>query len=378
MSIDTLTTLATLIDRDRDPLLAQWRGLVRAMPSAMHLDLPTLNDHVPTLLGELAASLRTADDLTITEALHEGSPPAHGLQRFDDGYDIEEVVAEYNLLRGCIHDLADRHGVRLQGQPFHILNRVLDGAIGMAVQTFAKGQAAAVQQRREEYLAFVAHDLRTPLNAIALSARVLETRFPKEDAGDVQRMLKTLDRNATRLNVLVRKILDENNSSQNDPRIAVQHRSFDLWPLVEALVHDLHAVAGISSTRLTNDVPDDLVVYADAGLVTRVFQNLIANAIKYTPDGEVVISAAAVGERGAVECRVRDTGTGIPAEIAETVFEKGVTDPETEGGLGLGLAIVKKFVEAHGGSVSAESNSTVGTTFRFSLPGPSETASGAR
>jgi signal transduction histidine kinase len=109
-----------------------------------------------------------------------------------------------------------------------------------------------------------------------------------------------------------------------------------------------------------------------------VFQNLIANAIKYTPDGEVVISAAAVGERGAVECRVSDTGTGIPAEIAETVFEKGVTDPETEGGLGLGLAIVKRFVEAHGGTVSADSNSTVGTTFRFSLPGPSETASGAR
>src|SRR5689334_7867343 len=209
MSIESLATLATLIDRERDPVLAQWRGLVRAMPSAMHLDTPRLNDHLPTLLVELAAALRSADDLTITGALREGSPPVHGLQRFDDGYDIEEVVAEYNVLRDCIHDLAEHHGVRLQGKPFHILNRVLDGAIGMAMQSFAKGQAAAVQRRREEYLAFVAHDLRTPLNAIAVSARVLETKFPKEEASDAQRMLKTLNRNVTRLNVLVRKILDE-------------------------------------------------------------------------------------------------------------------------------------------------------------------------
>jgi two-component system phosphate regulon sensor histidine kinase PhoR len=374
MSSEVLATLATLINQNREPVLAQWRALVRAMPSAKHLDVPTLNDHVPSLLAELAEALRTADDQTISEALREGSPPVHGLQRIDDGYDIEEVVAEYNMLRQCIHDLADQNGVRLQGEPFHILNRVLDGAIGMAVQTFAKGQAAAVQHRREEYLAFVAHDLRTPLNAIALSARVLEFKFPKEDLGDVQRMLKTLNRNVARLNVLVHKIVDENDSIQNDARIAVQRRTFDLWPLVEALVHDLHAVAGATGTRLVNEVPDDLVACADAGLMTRVFQNLLANAIKYTPGGKVVIGAAEVGERGAVECWVRDTGAGIPPAIADTLFDKGETDPDTEGGLGLGLAIVKTFVEAHGGTVSADRNPTGGTTFKFSIPGASETA----
>ena len=110
-------------------------------------------------------------DQTIPEALLEGSPPAHGLQRHQDGFDIEEVVAEYNILRGCIHDLADNNGLSLQGKPFHILNRVLDEAIGLAVQTFATQQALEVQRRREEYLAFVAHDLRTPLNAISLAAQ---------------------------------------------------------------------------------------------------------------------------------------------------------------------------------------------------------------
>lgn len=375
MTTEALTTLATLIDRNREPLLAHWRLLVRALPSASHLDVPTLNDHVPTLLEELATALRASSDLTITQSLRDGSPPAHGLQRYDDGYDVEEVVAEYNVLRDCIHDLADRHGIRLQGKPFHILNRVLDGAIGMAVGTFAKGQALAVQNRREEYLAFVAHDLRTPLNAIAVSARVLEVKFPRESAGDVQRMLKALHRNVERLNVLVRKIVDENDSLQDDARVTLQRRPFDLWPLVEALVHDLQAMAGASGTNLVNMVPDDLVVYADAGVLTRVLQNLIANAIKYTPNGDVVVGAAQVGERGAVECRVTDTGMGIPAELADTVFDKGETDPANAGGLGLGLAIVKTFVEAHGGTVTAENNAGVGATFRFVLPGPSETGS---
>ena len=87
-------------------------------------------------------------------------------------------MADYNILRGCIHDLAGNNGVNLQGKPFHILNRVFDQAIGQALQTYATQREREVQRRREEYLAFVAHDLRTPLNAIALAARVLELSQP--------------------------------------------------------------------------------------------------------------------------------------------------------------------------------------------------------
>ena len=104
---------------------------MRQLPSAKHLDTPTLNDHVPALLDELVTAFRLVSDQTIPEALLEGSPPVHGLQRHQDGFDIVEVVAEYNILRGCIHDLAESHGLSLQGKAFHILNRVLDEAIGL-------------------------------------------------------------------------------------------------------------------------------------------------------------------------------------------------------------------------------------------------------
>lgn len=112
MTIDVLDQLAMLLKREHDAFLARWRIQVRQLPSAHTLDVPTLNDHIPGLLDELAAALQSKSDQTIPEALSEGSPPAHGLQRLQDAFDIEEVVAEYNILRGCIHDLADDNGDR--------------------------------------------------------------------------------------------------------------------------------------------------------------------------------------------------------------------------------------------------------------------------
>jgi two-component system, OmpR family, phosphate regulon sensor histidine kinase PhoR len=370
MSIQNLNELAALIQGEREALLAQWREQVRQLPSAKDLDTPALNDHVPPLLDELVAAFLLVSDQTIPEALLEGSPPVHGMQRFQDGFDIVEVVAEYNILRSCINDLAENHGLSLKGKAFHILNRVLDEAIGMAVQTFATQQALEVQRRREEYLAFVAHDLRSPLNAISLAAHVLQTSFPGQgDSAQTAQMLKTLHRNVQRLQALVEKVLKESDHIKAETGVKLESRELDLWPLVEALIHDLHPVAVTSGTQLTNEVPEDLTVYADASLLKRVFQNLVANAIKYTPRGEVVIGAQETGVEGGIECWVSDNGAGIPKDRLEKIFDKLETDPEREGGTGLGLAIVKTFVEAHGGKVTVESKEGVGSTFRFTLPG---------
>ncbi len=371
MAIDILDEVAQLIEQERDALLAEWRVQVRALPAARNLDVPTLNDHIPHFLTELAIALRAGPGETIDQAVLDDSPPAHGLQRVKDAFDIEEVVAEYNILRGCIHDLADRNGLRLQGRPFHVLNRVLDGAIGSAVRSFATQEAIEVQHRREEYLAFVAHDLRTPLSAVTLSARILELLLKREgsETPETPRKFKTLNRNLQHLEDLIAKVLEENTNLETETGVKLERRRFDLWPLVEALIHDLHPVAGTDSTRLNNVVPEDFVVYADANLLRRVFQNLIANAISYTPRGEVVIGASVTDDGGTAECFVRDNGEGIPEDRCRTVFDKHETDPERQGGLGLGLAIVKTFVEAHDGVDNVESELGVGSIFRFTLPG---------
>ena len=370
IDIQNLERLAALIKRERDALLSQWREQVRRLPSAKYLDTPALNDHVPALLDELTNAFHSVSDQTIPEALVEGSPPAHGMQRQQNGFDIVEVVAEYNILRGCIYDLAENHGLSLQGRAFHILNRVLDESIGLAVQTFATHQALQMQRHREEYLAFVAHDLRSPLSAISLAAQILQPMSSGQgDSARTVQMLNTLHRNVQRLQAVVEQVLKESDHIRTETGLKLERREFDLWPLVEALIHDLHPVAETASTRLINEIPEDLTVYADASLLKRVFQNLIANAIKYTPRGEVVIGAQEDGAEGGLECWVRDNGAGIPEDRLEIIFDKQETDPEKEGGTGLGLAIVKTFVEAHGGKVTVESKEGIGSTFRFILPG---------
>jgi len=367
--MSALDQLAALLKKERAALLVNWRAQVRQLPSGRNLDIPALNDHIPSLIDELIAALRSKSDQTIPEALAEGSPPAHGLQRLQEAFDLEEVVAEYNILRACIHDLAQENGLNLQGEPFHIMNRLLDQAIGLAVQAYATQQALDVQRRREEYLAFVAHDLRTPLNAIALATRVLDLTYQDQIArAETEQMLKTLGRNVQYLHKLVEKIIEENTNLQTESGVKLERRELDLWPLVEGLIHDLRPVAGTGSTQLINDVPNHLIVYADASLLRRVFQNLIANAIKSTPRGEVRIGARELDDQGEVECWVADNGAGFSQDHLAKVFDELETDSERTNGLGLGLAIVKTFIEAHGGKVTVESKLDFGSTFRFTLP----------
>jgi signal transduction histidine kinase len=374
-----LNKLAGLIKQERQTLLSQWRLQVRELTSARHLDNPTLNDHMPGLLDELATELKSNSKLTISEALLEESPPAHGLQRLQEAFDIEEVVAEYNILRGCLHDLATVNDINLQGQPFHVINRVFDHAIGLALETYASQQALNVKQRREEYLAFVAHDLRTPLFAISLAGRVLEQSLPKRGYGeDAAQMLKSLRRSVQQLEGLVQKVLEENTHLEADNGIRLERRLFDLWPLVEALIDDMKLVSESAETKIVNLVPDDLVVYADASLLRRILQNLVANAVKYAPNGIINIGAKDLVDDNKVACWVSDNGKGIPEDMLQKIFDKGETDVERNDGKGLGLTIVQTFTEAHGGTVTVESAPNVGSTFRLMLPGKALVADSAK
>ncbi len=369
MSLENLNKLAELIRRESETLLAEWRRAVRQLPVAEHLDVPTLNDHLPELLEGLACELQASSDETMIEAGLTECPVVHGMERLRVGFDIEEVVAEYNSLRSIIQDLTERHGLSLHGKANHIVNRVIDGSIGLAVKTYAAQKALEVQQRREEHLSFVAHDLRTPLSAIAIAAKLLGTNFPDE-AKDEQAatLLETLQRNVSRMNALVIKVVQEETNLKANAEGKLERREIKLRALISGLVSDLQPLAETLNTNLTNHVSEELTAFADANLLALVFQNLISNAINYTPNGEISIGAREIKEASSVECWVRDNGAGIPAERLEKVFEKLETDPDKKEGMGLGLAIVKQIVEAHGGQVTVDSKLGRGSTFRFTLP----------
>jgi two-component system phosphate regulon sensor histidine kinase PhoR len=367
---DDLKRFAGAIRRHREQLLRDWRDAVRRLPAAQPLDTPTLNNHIPRLLDQLADALGDGHTESILTLQLQDSPQIHGSQRLRAGFDIVEVVAEYNILRELLHGVADREGIEMAADISRILNRIVDGAIALAVDTYAKERALEMQQRREEHLSFVMHDLRTPLAAMQTAGLILEDSLPSEAKTQrVHNMLRLLRRNADRLNALLRVAAQEqqNIAACTIEELKVEPREFDLWPLVENLIHDLRPLSEAAPVRIVNSVPPDFVVYGDAVLVNQVFQNLLSNAIKYTAVGEITVGAE-YDENGDAQGWVMDSGVGIPAERHQKIFDKFETGGQQKGGQGLGLAIVKQIVEAHGGRVAVESTVGQGSKFTFTLP----------
>lgn len=368
---DDLQKFADAIRRNREKLLRDWREQVRRLPTAEKLDVPTLNDHIPPLLDQLISALTVGETESVLQLELEHSPRVHGSQRLHAGFDIVEVVAEYNILRELLHTAAEHESIEVTPEISRILNRIVDGAIALAVDTYAKERALEMQQRREEHLSFIMHDLRTPLTAMHTVGQILGDALPPEARTQrIDNMLAIFRRNSDRVNALLKVATQEqyNMAASTVFELKVEPRDFDLWPMVEGLIHDLRPLSESRPVRMVNAVPEDLVVFADAVLLNQVFQNLLANAIKYTAAGQIVVGAEYIDEHSTVECFVKDTGPGIPADRLKKIFEKFETDPANKGGQGLGLAIVKQIVEAHGGTVVAESAADQGSAFKFTLP----------
>jgi two-component system phosphate regulon sensor histidine kinase PhoR len=370
LSIDRedLQRFADAIKSHIQTLLKDWRVQVRRLPAARNLDVPTLDDHIPALFDELMSALLAGETQSVLDLHLQDSPKVHGTLRLRAGFDIVEVVAEYNILRELLHNLAVNSDIDMSRRLALILNRVIDRAIGLAVDSYAKDRAIEVQQRREEHIAFLIHDLRTPLSAMTTAGSVLDKTLPAEaKTGPIQAMIDIVSRNAGRLKALIQVATNEQNNVMMGTLSdrSIERREFDLWALVEELIYDMRPLEQ-HPVQILNLVPHDFAVHADALLLAQVFQNLLSNAIRYTTKGQIVVSAekSATGAR----CWVKDTGSGIPQNRLERIFEKLETDPTRRGGLGLGLPIVEGIVKGHGGQVLVESEIGRGTTFSFTLP----------
>src|SRR6266436_5731994 len=308
-----LKKFGEIVQQHRDELLAEWRKKISRLPAAQSLDTPTLNNHVPHLFDELTLALTAGQTESLLDLQLHDSPKIHGGLRLRAGFDIVEVVAEYNILRELLSAVAEKQNVDITGNPNRILNRVIDRAVALAVDTYAKEKALEIQQRREEHLSFLIHDLKTPLSAIHAAGRILETSLADDPRTErVGNMVDIVQRNARRLNALITTASQEqyNLAASTAEEVEIAHREFDLWPLVQAMIWDLRSLVENVPVQIINTVPEGCVVYADPVLITQVFQNLLSNAIKYTATGEITVGASIV-EVNKVRCWVRDTGTGI-------------------------------------------------------------------
>lgn len=364
MNDQNLIRLFSLIKDQREELLATWRRQVRSLPAAAHLDTPTINNQVPQLLDHLADALKAGDENHGANSVSA----EHGLLRWRVGFDVTEVVAEYNILRECLHSEAERQAITLSGKSFHIINRVFDDAVGKAVKAFETMMAIELQHRHDEHLAFVLHDLRTPLEALSLATTLIERSLPDERrSSGVNAAISVLRGNIDRLSERVRHVLSAGPrfGKSSPPKFIL----LNLRAEVEKVVRDLGPLAASAETEVRNEVDERLRVYSDQLLLAQILENLLSNALKFTSKGTIEIGARELTEREATEFWVKDSGEGIPAGDIDRVFERFETGSHSEqSGMGLGLAIVKEIVELHKGEIRVESELGKGSTFTCVLP----------
>ena len=122
--------LGALLRAGRDELLARWRERVRGLKGAAGLDVPALNDHVPDLIEELACELEAACDPGKLPPPVSDNPVIHGKQRFEVGFDVGEIVAEYGLLRACVQELAESRGLAFCGDSARVVGHRIDEPSG--------------------------------------------------------------------------------------------------------------------------------------------------------------------------------------------------------------------------------------------------------
>ncbi|HRC77868.1 MAG TPA: ATP-binding protein, partial [Kouleothrix sp.] len=236
----------------------------------------------------------------------------------------------------------------------------------------SRAQAEAAVRARDIFFEIAAHELRTPITALLGQAQLLQRRA-RRDTSISERDLRTaavIGSQATRLNALVNALLDSSRLERG--QLSLDRGPVDLSALVVRIVEESQPM--LEHHSLVWELPDEpLVVDGDALRLEQVLQNLVGNAVKYSPAGGVV-SIRARRDDQHMYVEVADQGMGIPASALPHLFQRFYratnVDARQISGMGIGLYVVREIVHMHGGTVHASSTEGQGSTFVVTLPIP--------
>lgn len=216
---------------------------------------------------------------------------------------------------------------------------------------------------KDEFVASVSHEFRTPLTSIL---GYVELLLADEPAKAQREMLEVIRRNSERLLTLVSDLLSSRNG-----QLIVTPEAVNVAELVRSSVSSATPRAAAAGVALQAQTPERLEAHVDGARISQVLDNLVSNAIKYSPDGGSVL-VSLKQEDGHLACRITDTGMGMSPEDASEVFAKFFRSSTVRRtaipGVGLGLPISKAIIEAHGGTIGVDSTLGEGTTFTFRVP----------
>ena len=235
-------------------------------------------------------------------------------------------------------------------------------------QKQARDELLAINRRKDDFLAMLAHELRNPLAPISTAAQLLKAA--PFDRARVERSAAIIERQVRHMTELVDDLLDVSRVTRG--LVELERKPVELKAVLGSAIEQVRPlIEGRGHQLSTRMASGDVYVLGDRTRLVQVVSNLLTNAAKYTPPNGSVSLSMTLGEQ--VEVRVTDTGIGMEAQLIPRVFDlftQGERTPDrAQGGLGLGLALVKSLAELHGGWVRAESEGPgAGSTFTVTLP----------
>lgn len=361
--------LAEFIDQARAQIIAESVEYAQQIPMLSGEAIDVVRDHLHLVLDAIARDLEKPQTRAESIAKSQGRGPAlaedtaaqtHGLLRARSGLTVEQLVAEYRVLRSSVLRLWTEAHVPDKDAAVDTLrfNEAIDQAVAESVAFFA----AELQRWRSIFLAALGHDLRGPLNAMLLAAEVLShpSQPPK-----VASSAKVLLRSGRNMESLLESLL-EYSKSELGMGMTLHRAKVDLALLCRDELEFLRV--GVPGIRIDFQSKGDTVGEFDGARVREALANLIHNAAQHGSDGAPV-SVTVTGEDRAVRISVENDTEPIPVEALQTLFEplrryRAGDDTSKGRNLGLGLFLVREIARAHGGDATA---SMVGDRVSFAL-----------
>lgn len=358
----------------KDEIKSLWESRIRsAIPSSEGQTSIALRNTLSVFLDELIFILKQDHPLT-EDLIHKGMAKIHGGERAKfSGYFLPQVLKEFSLLREVLVETLHRKEL-LTYEVHFVVDKAIDSVISSAATEFAEARGEKVKSALlksessnldlERFAAVAAHDLKSPLATISGYLNLLDEEF-KERLGDdgmqfVRLMMGASDRMRNLINSLLEYSRLTNTKKPFQPT--------NINNVVKAALQNLDSMITETRAEVTyKQLPD---VMGDRDLLTQLFQNLIANAIKFRGNEPPKIFIDVDEKEDAWIFSLRDNGIGFDSKHSSEIFTlyKRLHSESEYQGTGIGLASCRKVVEAHGGKIWAESEPGIGSIFHFSLP----------
>jgi signal transduction histidine kinase len=355
--------LARLLERHRNEIETRWLKRVATELNRHGVSEAELRNSIPDYLVALSEALSRTDESSMQD--RGGSSwvriaREHAVTRAKLGFDVDEVVREFFILRRIIFEVLEEQLPRSSLSQVDRLSSLIEGALRAAVKTYVDHRDWETRREQARHIGFLTHELRNPLATIMLSSGKLR----KLASPGLERVLDPLERSARRLTNLVDQTLLAQRLEVGE--VQSHPRQLALGELLDPILKTATERAGVKGVQIESSYDPGTMLEVDASLATSAVQNVVDNAAKFTDHGRVLVRVDDASDE--VVFHVFDECEGLSPEELATIFEPFKRGHSQKPGSGLGLAIARRAVEAHGKTIHAESTSGHGCHFWFALP----------